>query len=536
MRLLSVCIFVGILLLLVDLNIAKKDKDDNDIDRDGEPEENSEEQMDTPKKRKSKPSKKKSEEYDDDDEEDEIYEDDFFYVCNKKVKNPICNCDGDVLNCEKYDLNGTDVYIRDKSFTPAVANFKNNRLKILRKKKILRGVDYEIIDLDFRNNLIEKIEDKAFDAFESLAKLRLSSNHLKTVSSGYLTKKVGESLHQLFLAENEIKKIPASAFTNLVNLNKLVLDGNVGITITKNTFPTALSNLEILSLDGCNISKLDDNVFENLLSLKELSLRNNPITEIPKAINAIPHLSALDLTGTEISEVRTDQITSDHNLTLIRLSKMPFLYAIYECAFCGLPNLETVDLSNNSQLYNIDENAFGAITKEKDSKYPVANLKEFDISFCNFSVLPEKVFDWTKIETLKIHGNPFNCNCDLAWLVNNKNIHFATNPKCVEPDTLNGTYFSNVTNFVCEGKTSASSGSSSVMWAFVLFLTVVGLVGGFLLYTRRVRVTNIRYRPEMPQMGYSNLTTEQQHPPRHEHEDEDELQGDFHPRSDAIPV
>jgi Leucine-rich repeat (LRR) protein len=536
MRLLSVCIYVGIFLLLVDLSIAaknKKNKDENAIDVTDEldAQEDSDEEEDPPKKKNIKKSSKKNP----DSSEEE--ENDFLYVCIKNEKDSLCKCEGDTLNCENQDLTETDVFVRhDGSFTAKYVNFKNNDIKKLEYRAILPGMDYEVKDLDFSNNKISKIEDKSFDAFENLAKLHLSSNRLKTISNGYLTKKVGKSLHQLFLDDNEIKKIPANAFLNLKNLTELVLDGNIGLKLSKDIFPAALSNLEILSLDRCNISleDLEDDVFQNLKSLKTLSLRNNPITAIPKAINAIPNLEALDLSGTEITEFNTDKITSDHNLTEIRVTNTKFLYTISECAFCGLPNLKIVNLSNNTQLYNINENAFGAIENKKDSKYVVATLKEFDINNCNFSVLPEKLFDWTKIEKLNIYGNPFKCDCDLAWLVNDKNIHFDTNPKCAEPATLKGIVFSNVTNFVCEGKTSASSGSSSVMWAFVLFLTVVGLVGGFLLYTRRVRVTNVLYHPEVPQMGYSNLTTVQQHP--NQHEDEEELQGDFHPRSDAIPV
>ena len=70
------------------------------------------------------------------------------------------------------------------------------------------------------------------------------------------------------------------------------------------------------------------------------------------------------------------------------------------------------------------------------------------------------------------------------------------------------------------------------MWSFALLLTVFGVIAGFLVYTRRVRVTNILYRPEVPQMGYSNLTAQQ---PR-DHEDEEELQDDFQPKPDASPV
>uniref|UniRef100_A0AC34GR30 LRRCT domain-containing protein n=1 Tax=Panagrolaimus sp. ES5 TaxID=591445 RepID=A0AC34GR30_9BILA len=532
MRLLSVCIYFGILLFLVDLSFAKR-RDQNAIDvleeLNAQDEQESDEDADIPKKKKNtkKSQKKKSDEdYDDEDE--------FLYACLKNDKDSVCKCDVDTLNCENNDLKETDIYIRDESFIVKTANFKNNGIKVLRNKFILPGLDYEVEVLDFSNNKIFKIEDKCFNAFDSLKKLYLSSNNLRTISNGFLTKKIGDSLHQLFLDDNKIVKIHPSTFEELKNLTKLVLDGNVGIQLSKNTFPTALAKLEILSLDRCNISKLEDNVFENLLSLKQLSLTNNPITSIPKALNGIPNLFALALSNTEICELDTDQISSDHNLTEIYLSNITCLYGILDCAFCGLPNLQKIILSNNSQLYDLNENAFGSVNGEKNGKSPVATLKEFDIQNCNFSTLPQKLFDWTTIGVLKISGNPFDCTCDLAWLVNDKNIHFDSNPKCGAPPSLNGTYFSKLSDSVCDGKTSASSGSSSVLWAFALFLTVVGLVGGFLLYTRRVRVTNILYRPEVPQMGYSNLTTEQHHPSQHE--DEEELQGDFQPRSDAIPV
>jgi Leucine-rich repeat (LRR) protein len=243
------------------------------------------------------------------------------------------------------------------------------------------------------------------------------------------------------------------------------------LQLSKDVFPAALSNLETLSLDGCQISRLGDDIFERLTSLKVLSLRNNPIYYIPKAINAIPNLAGLDLSGTEITELQTDQISADHNLNEIRLTNMTYLYGIYDCAFCGLPNLKIVDLSNNSQLYAIHENAFGSIINKKYPQFPIATLKEFDIRYCNFSNLPEKLFDWTKIESLKINGNPFNCNTDLEWLTKNKNIHFETNPKCAKPLSLKGMYFSNITKSVLQ---TYLHGFFTLKGVIALSLTVIG--------------------------------------------------------------
>ena len=58
-------------------------------------------------------------------------------------------------------------------------------------------------------------------------------------------------------------------------------------------------------------------------------------------------------------------------------------------------------------------------------------------------------------------------------------------------------------------------------------MAVIGAIAGFLCYTRKIRVTNFMYRPEVPQMGYSNLTAQQPNP------DDDRDQDDFRPRPDA---
>lgn len=53
-------------------------------------------------------------------------------------------------------------------------------------------------------------------------------------------------------------------FQNLQGLTKLVLDGNVGLQITAETF-LGLKNLKTLSLDMCGFESLNDDLFINLL-------------------------------------------------------------------------------------------------------------------------------------------------------------------------------------------------------------------------------------------------------------------------------
>lgn len=81
----------------------------------------------------------------------------------------------------------------------------------------------------------------------------------------WLTSAIGDTLHQLYLGDNSIKTLPDDAFDDLVNLNKLVLDHNENLTLTKKTFGSGLAKLEKLSLDYCNIATLEDGVFDKLV-------------------------------------------------------------------------------------------------------------------------------------------------------------------------------------------------------------------------------------------------------------------------------
>lgn len=66
------------------------------------------------------------------------------------------------------------------------------------------------------------------------------------------------------LDHNYIKYFDDGIFDNLGNLTKLVLDGNVGLHIRRETFGRNLLNLKTLSLDMCGFETLDENLFEGL--------------------------------------------------------------------------------------------------------------------------------------------------------------------------------------------------------------------------------------------------------------------------------
>ena len=115
-----------------------------------------------------------------------------------------------------------------------------------------------IEELKFRGNKIESIENGTFDKFTSLKKLTISDNALTNITEGILTPELGSTLEELDLSDNKLANLSASTFQNMKKLKSLNLNGNENAISSSLQFPIALENLESLSLERCEISKLPD--------------------------------------------------------------------------------------------------------------------------------------------------------------------------------------------------------------------------------------------------------------------------------------
>lgn len=117
--------------------------------------------------------------------------------------------------------------------------------------------------------MLSSIENGTFDKFITLKRLILDSNKLTNMDEGILSEQVGSTLLKLDLRDNNLQTI---SLKNMRNLEKLELDRNNRLKFYneidgKNVtiFSKALSNLKTLTLTSCQISALEDDVFENLM-------------------------------------------------------------------------------------------------------------------------------------------------------------------------------------------------------------------------------------------------------------------------------
>uniref|UniRef100_A0A914DEA8 LRRCT domain-containing protein n=1 Tax=Acrobeloides nanus TaxID=290746 RepID=A0A914DEA8_9BILA len=434
--------------------------------------------------------------------------------CDKSEPSTI-TCDNVMFQDE--ELTTANLQLTDKSAVYKVVKLTNNNIRSLIKKEIVPTLVKGVEELDFSHNQIRLIDEKSFDNFTRLTVLKLSYNKLQFDDmESVFTSKLGK-LDRLYLDYNKLETVPAGFFDKLTNLKTLVLDGNVNLDLTDKPFGKGMKNLEALSLDDCNIEDLPDGIFDGLPKLQILSLRGNPFTRIPDVINRIKNLKVLDLSGTKITEMTDNSLNNDHSIQHLIMQDLEYLTMIDNCAFCGLQKLKIIDFSDCKHLFSINDNAFGSKSKEKLPK-----LEEVHFENCNLSTLHEDLVNWEDLKKISIGGNPLNCDCDLKWLLDDSRLQTfnGDTPTCAQPKSLKDMPLNKVNDKVCS-QAKINTGIFSEpkkrtkflsFVALVLAITFVVLVlvaiFGFIQYTRRRgRLTNVFYRPELPQMSYNKLPT-----------------------------
>ncbi|XP_043912079.1 leucine-rich repeat transmembrane protein FLRT3 [Protopterus annectens] len=273
----------------------------------------------------------------------------------------VCRCDGGFIYCNDRDLtsiptgipeDATILYLQNNEINNA--GIPSEMQKLLKVERIylysnsldefpinlpkyvkelhlqennIRTITYyslsqipyiEELHMDDNSVSAVSIEEEAFRDSNNLRLLFLSRNHLSTIPLGLPT-----TIEELRLDDNRISIISEMALKHLVNLKRIILDGNLlnnrGITdkvfmnlenlmelslvrnsftspplnlpstslrrlylqenhinhIAPNTFPY-MSQLYRLDMSNNNLSSLPRGVFDNLENLTQLFLRNNP--------------------------------------------------------------------------------------------------------------------------------------------------------------------------------------------------------------------------------------------------------------------
>ncbi|KJH40721.1 leucine Rich repeat-containing domain protein [Dictyocaulus viviparus] len=261
---------------------------------------------------------------------------------------------------------------------------------------------FRVIRATFRDNTIVSLrQKKVLPGHESTVReIDFSNNRIVHIESRTFSS--FRSLNKLYLSNNKIKLLKSNRGLGITSMDWTNYTNFIWITINLPAWMMLhfiiLSNLRKLILDGNKI-KLRKEVFDGLDSLEELSLDYCGMEDLDiRAFELLPRLKKLSLRGNPFSEVPR--------------------------ALNALNKLEDLDISNT-------------------------NIAEFHAQSL-------------KLEEVVIGGNPINCTCETAFLLEDEYFSYEytnTLPKCASPPALKGRLLTRVTQIdACAKKASIQMG------------------------------------------------------------------------------
>ncbi|XP_015215354.2 vasorin b [Lepisosteus oculatus] len=248
-----------------------------------------------------------------------------------------------------------------------------------------------------------------------------------------------DSLELLDLSQNLVSELPSQVFRPLSSLRNLDLSSNEIVEISRGSF-AGLGLLERLYLNGNRIKSIHPSAFDGLGHLLELKLQNNQLTTLP-ALH-VPKLLLLDISFNKIPSLRPEDLQTV-NLESLKMAGMGLSY-LDDNLLKSLGNLHDLDLSKNQlkavpaalkQARGLTKLSLAGNTQvsqlKKEDFQNLESLQELDLSNLNLQGFPDGFLQlFSRLHTLSVAENPFNCICPLAWFppwVQSSKVHLQRN-------------------------------------------------------------------------------------------------------------
>nr|XP_022290732.1 toll-like receptor 13 [Crassostrea virginica] len=399
-----------------------------------------------------------------------------------------------------------------------ILDLRNNILKDLPNFCRENNVSYtpKLAMLYLRNTSIITLNDYRFGCLWNLKELDLRYNYFKQIPSfcDKSNKSTNPSLEKLDLSWNSIQFIFPDSFR-------------------------CLSSLITLRLSYILISKLDDNIFSPLTSLKNLEIGySRDIRNITKYAFNITNLTTLKFVYNDFEFADKTRYSPEHlfkyceNVETLILSGNHFpTNRVAQRILKPLKKLQHLSLAEN-RMHTINEKTFQLSRTLKTllldhnrltgwNERVFENLPE--LTFLKLAFNKIAVFNKTsvpiailnKLKIFDLSYNPFNCGCNMMWFKNwslTTNVTLLSFPRmysCLTPSNMfrKSLLSLHLTEEDCKEKNtwlivilSASAGVLILMCAIITISVQMPTIKNYMYYLR------------LSKMGYIKLINEQEFP------------------------
>ena len=271
-------------------------------------------------------------------------------------------------------------------------NFKNltNLIRIDLSHNNLTQIDYNSLAfllklsyLDLSFNQIDYIDERIFSMrfgklqTKQLNYLNLESNRLLTV--GYLFLNF-LNLQKIVLSENKIEFLPAfhSQFRSDPKTKEIYVNKNNLKSI--GMFSTWVNAMTILNLDSNQIEIIENNAFQNLKKLENISIANNCLRNL--TANNFFYLYSLKYFSLSFNQIEFIEMNTFINLNKLVKLDLDFnrLIVLEPNLFAGLDNLEELHLLSQQSII-LNNESFGNLASLNDLYLNVSVVNEYKCIF-----------------------------------------------------------------------------------------------------------------------------------------------------------
>ncbi|XP_016058412.1 PREDICTED: toll-like receptor 8 [Miniopterus natalensis] len=410
----------------------------------------------------------------------------FYHSTNPLIK-PECANYGTAI-----DLSLNNIFFIGQKQFEAFPNISCLNLTSNGNAQALNGSEFSALPrikyLDFTNNKLDFDCDSAFNELPELEVLDLSHNEHYFQIAG-VTHRLG-------------------FIKNLTKLNTLNLSHNNIYTLTEyNLSSMSLTNL-VFSGNRLDILwKAADKrymyIFRNLKILKRLDLSFNNLEHIPDEafINLPRTLTCLYINDNKLHFFNWTLLQHFPVLTMLDLSRNQLHYLTYSLSKFT-QSLETLLLSDNRILHLPS----GFVSEN-------SSLVNLDLSSNQLKMINRSTFQTnnaTKLALLKLHGNPFDCTCDmgdfLSWMDENSHVIIPRliDVMCASPGDQKGKSIVSLELTTCVSDTIAA-----ILCFFTSFITITVMLAALAHHWFYWDVWYIYHVCLAKVKGYRSLSTSQ---------------------------